>query len=165
MDRFLLQVQEAAEMTGTTEYKAFCDDVSGRFRDIFEASNIDCSRFIRTSDADHEAAVHAFWRVIEKNGFIYLGEHRSWYCKSDESFLTDSQVQDKLQADGSVAKVSKESGHKVELLSEENYKFKLSHFQERLLQWLDENPDVIVPATRMNEVSTQAQDRRDSRHA
>ncbi|GMF17058.1 unnamed protein product [Phytophthora fragariaefolia] len=145
-------VQEAAERSGTTDYKAFCDDVSARFGAVFAEADVSCSRFIRTSDADHREAVAAFWRAIRDKGHIYLGDHESWYCKSDESFLTEMQVEDRRDAAGNVVKVSKESGHPVEMLREENYKFRLSAFQDRLLQWLDDNPDVIVPKSRYNEV-------------
>ena len=152
-DEHGLKIQEAAERRGTTDYKAFCDDVSSRFVDVFRKANICYSRFIRTSDADHKAAVEVFWQTIQANGYIYRGHHEAWYCKSDESFLTDMQVEHKLDADGeTLIKVSKESGHAVERLCEENYKFRLSAFQDRLLHWLEENPEVIVPATRYNEV-------------
>uniref|UniRef100_A0AAV1VIA5 methionine--tRNA ligase n=1 Tax=Peronospora matthiolae TaxID=2874970 RepID=A0AAV1VIA5_9STRA len=152
-DEHGLKIQEAAESRGMTDYKAFCDDVSSRFVEVFQNANIDYSRFIRTSDTDHRAAVEVFWQRIRDNGYIYLGHHESWYCKSDESFLTDMQVEDKMDANGEgFMKVSKESGHAVERLCEENYKFKLSAFQDRLLQWLEENPEVIVPKARYNEV-------------
>eukprot|EP00644_Phytophthora_capsici_P003737 jgi/Phyca11/129258/e_gw1.82.32.1 len=151
-DEHGLKVQEAAEKSGTTDYKGFCDEVSSRFNEIFQEANVDYSRFIRTSDEDHHQAVDTFWRTIRDNGHIYLGNHESWYCKSDESFLTEMQVEDKQNSDGTVVKVSKESGHLVEMLREENYKFKLSAFQDKLLKWLDANPDVIVPKSRYNEV-------------
>lgn len=113
---------------------------------------MDYSRFIRTSEPDHHDAVNALWRKIQQNGYIYLGEHEAWYCKSDESFLTETQVEDKMDGQGHTFKVSKESGHKVEKVREENYKFQLSAFEDRLLQWLDSSPDVIVPKSRHNEV-------------
>lgn len=80
-----------------------------------------------------------------------MGLHRSWYCKSDESFVTDMQVEDKLMQNG-WEKVSKESGHMVEMVEEENYKFKLSAFEKPILKWLENNPNVIQPRTKHNEV-------------
>ncbi|KAJ0393417.1 hypothetical protein P43SY_005994 [Pythium insidiosum] len=146
-DEHGLKVQEAAEKAGTTDYQAFCDDVSSRFNTIFQQADVAYSRFIRTSDRDHHEAVTEFWRAIERNGHIYLGEHEAWYCKSDEAFLTETQVEDVVDpATGeALYKVSKESGHRVEKFREENYKFRLSAFQDALLAWLDANPDVIVP--------------------
>ncbi|GLE05127.1 hypothetical protein PINS_up014115 [Pythium insidiosum] len=153
-DEHGLKVQEAAEKAGTTDYKAFCDDVSSRFNAIFQQADVAYSRFVRTSDHDHHAAVAEFWRAIERNGHIYLGEHEAWYCKSDEAFLTETQVEDVVDpATGEpLYKISKESGHRVEKFREENYKFRLSAFQDALLEWLDANPDVIVPRSRHNEV-------------
>lgn len=150
-DEHGLKVQEAAEKSGTRDYKRFCDQVSARFEEVFQDADVKYSRFIRTSDADHRVAVETLWRAIRDKGDIYLGDHESWYCKSDESFLTEMQVED-VEKDGKLVKVSKESGHTVEILKEENYKFRLSKFQDRLLQWLDENPDVIVPKSRYNQV-------------
>ncbi|TMW63844.1 hypothetical protein Poli38472_002785 [Pythium oligandrum] len=152
-DEHGLKVQEAAEKTGTTDYQAFCDDVSSRFNHIFQRANVEYSRFIRTSEPEHHAAVAAFWKAIQETGNIYLGEHEAWYCKSDEAFLTETQVEDVTDpTTGEEYKISKESGHRVEKFKEENYKFRLSAFQDRLLQWLDANPDVIVPKSRHNEV-------------
>ncbi|RLN02806.1 hypothetical protein BBO99_00004892 [Phytophthora kernoviae] len=151
-DEHGLKVQGAAEKSGTKDYKRFCDQVSSRFEQIFQDVNVDYTRFIRTSDDDHHEAVAAFWRTIRDNGHIYLGNHESWYCKSDESFLTEMQVEEVEDQDGKVIKVSKESGHLVEMLKEENYKFRLSAFQDRLLEWLDANPEVIVPKSRYNQV-------------
>lgn len=158
-DEHGLKVQEAAETLGkTTDYKAFCDSVSSRFKQVFDQAQVAPSRFIRTSDEDHREAVHAFWTTIQRNGHIYLGEHEAWYCKSEESFLTDTQVQDVQDpATGATVKVSRETGHKVEKVSEENYKFRLSAFQDRLLEWLDNSPDVIVPRSRHNEVRAAVQ--------
>jgi methionyl-tRNA synthetase len=153
-DEHGLKVQEAAERSGTRDYQTFCDDVSSRFRRIFEAARVEPSRFIRTSEPAHHEAVAALWRRLHDGGHIYLGQHESWYCKSDESFLTDMQVEDRADPanPGCTRKVSKESGHPVERLSEENYKFRLSAFQDQLLAWLDANPDCVVPASRYNEV-------------
>ena len=82
-----------------------------------------------------------------------MGEHTAWYCKSDESFLTETQVEQRASDTHEVTTtVSKESGHVVERISEMNYKFKLSAFQEPLLNWLQDNPKVIYPSTKLNEV-------------
>ncbi|KAI9916758.1 hypothetical protein PsorP6_017944 [Peronosclerospora sorghi] len=151
-DEHGLKIQEAAEKRGTTDYKAFCDNVSSRFNEIFREANVDYTRFIRTCEKDHHEAVGVFWRTIRDNGHIYLGHYESWYCESDESFLTEMQVEDRTDANGNLVKVSKESGHLVEKMCEENYKFRLSAFQSRLLLSLVDNSEVIVPKARYNEV-------------
>ncbi len=70
-----------------------------------------------------------------------MGKYEGWYSVSDETFLTDEQVHDIIAADGKTSiKVSKESGHKVEWVVEENYKFKLTAMKASLLEWLNNNP-------------------------
>ncbi len=83
-----------------------------------------------------------------------MGIHESWYCMSDESFLTDTQVREAQDENGNSFMISKESGNRVEKLREHNYKFKLSAFQGRLLEWLEASPNVIVPRSRYNEVNS-----------
>lgn len=123
-------------------------------------ANMKYTEFIRTSDKKHHRSVRAFWKQLYENGYIYLGQHEAWYCQSDESFLTEMQVEDSVRSIVGLAgqmiqesyKVSKESGHAVEKLKEVNYKFRLSAFQQPLLEWLESSPDAIVPKTRYNEV-------------
>ena len=79
-------------------------------------------------------------------------QHEAWYCQSDEAFLTELQVEHKTADDGTVSTYSKESGHPAVWLSEDNYKFKLSEFQQPLLDWLTQNPCAIQPKSRLNEV-------------
>ena len=77
-------------------------------------------------------------------GFIYLSYHEGWYNKIEEMFIPDNQV-----SEVNSVKVVSESGHPVEWVKEENYKFKLSAFQDRLLAFYDENPDFVLPASRL----------------
>ena len=149
-DEHGLKIQQAASSSSSNAKTIdFCNHVSGQFQSLFNRANIDYDAFIRTTDAQHGRAVMSLWKNLESRGMISMGEHRSWYSTSDESFLTPMQV----EWDEVVGKMkSKESGHVVEQISEENYKFHLSHFRERLLQWLDDNPSLIVPASRANEV-------------
>lgn len=88
-----------------------------------------------------------------KNGYLYKGKHEGWYAVSDEAFYANNQVQESVdEKTGEKIMVAIESGQRVEWTSEENYKFKLSAFGDRLLQWIDENPSAIVPNNRKNEV-------------
>lgn len=73
---------------------------------------------------------------MELRGHIYKDKYAGWYCVADESFLTDKQLKTIKLDDGSEQKVSAESGRPVEWTEEENYKFRLSHFRDDLLQWL-----------------------------
>lgn len=88
-----------------------------------------------------------------KNGYIYKGKHEGWYAISDEAFYTANQVHEVIEEKtGEKVMVAIESGQRVEWTSEESYKFKLSLFKENILKWIQENPNVIVPSKRKNEV-------------
>ncbi|XP_075214343.1 methionyl-tRNA synthetase, mitochondrial isoform X2 [Lycorma delicatula] len=111
---------------------------------MFKLFDIDYTTFVRTSDEKHKATVQHFWKNLVSQGFIYKTSYSGWYCVADETFLTDSQIKLMEFADGSIKRVSAESGRSVEWAEEENYKFNLSHFKDDLLHWLkDEN--VVKP--------------------
>jgi methionyl-tRNA synthetase len=152
-DEHGLKIQEAAE-TSKVAPQLFCDDISARFRNVFDRYDISYTDYIRTTEDRHKVTVGILWQKLQDAGFIYLGQHQSWYSVSDETFLTDSQVMDVVvdEATGEKKKVSKESGHAVVYISEDNYKFKLSAFQERILEWLDSDPNLIIPHSKANEV-------------
>jgi methionyl-tRNA synthetase len=147
-DEHGLKVEKAAERAGRPT-SDFCDDVSAAFQSMCAKGGIEYDRFVRTTEPAHAAAVQALWTKLVENDAIYLGTHESWYCVSDETFLTEMQVEKSLCGQHMV---SKDSGHIVELVKEENYKFRLSAYQEKLLAWLDANPDVVQPRSRYNEV-------------
>eukprot|EP00501_MAST-03F_sp_TOSAG23-6_P000197 GSMAST32.ASY1.ANO1.200.1 assembled CDS len=124
--------------TGTDEHE-FCKEVSSKFRNVFDAFDISYDDFVRTTEPRHEATVVEFWKRLENKGFIYMGLHEGWYCTSEESFLTESQVVN-------------DTGQPVEWVKEENLMFRLSKFQKPLLNWIEKNPNVIQPKSRRNEV-------------
>ncbi len=159
---FLDQIQEAAKAKGMAPDK-FCASVSQEFKDLWDCTDVSYDHYIRTTEERHVQAVQAMWHRLETKGFIYKGKYEGWYCMSDEAFLTSTQVVDGHDKTGKPCKVSAESGHVVEWVTEENYKFRLSAFQEPLLQWLnnkDTNGEaVILPRTRMNEVLAFLRDR------
>eukprot|EP00667_Euglena_gracilis_P003859 EG_transcript_3873 len=144
------KIERAAEIKGLPP-KLFCDEIANEFKVAFQKFGMEPDFFIRTSDEAHEAQVQKMWMMLEEKGFIELGTHEGWYCVSDENFCTELQVQE-IVKDGKTIKVSKESGHPVEWIVEENFKFKLSAFQDKLLQFYEENPDWIIPAFRQREV-------------
>ena len=80
--------------------------------------------------------------------FLCLLEHSGWYCESEESFLTEKELT--ILEDDS--RVSKTTGNPASFVTEKNYMFRLSSFQNDILKWLEENPDVIVPSSRYNEI-------------
>lgn len=152
-DEHGLKIQEAAKGKGKTPAQ-FCDEVSEEFRSLMVQADISNDQFIRTTEERHKKAVHALWKLLEDRGYIYKGKYEGWYCVSDEAFLTPVQVADGVDKQGNPCKVSLESGHVVEWVVEENYKFKLSAFQKPLLRWL-ENTDQggsVIPRVRANEL-------------
>ncbi|KAJ2385031.1 methionyl-tRNA synthetase [Coemansia sp. RSA 2603] len=151
-DEHGLKIQQAAERAGK-EPLDFCTQYSNRFRDLQRASEAGVTDFIRTTDAKHYRAVEHFWNVLVERGYIYKGEHSGWYAVSDEAFYTESQIEDRLdEKTGCYRKVAIESGQPVEWVSEVNYKFKLTEFRDRLIDWIETNPDAIYPEIRRNEV-------------
>ncbi|KAI8355113.1 tRNA synthetases class I (M)-domain-containing protein [Choanephora cucurbitarum] len=131
----------------------FCNKVSKSFKDLCEAANIEYTSFERTTNPHHLVAVKELWNVLLKNGYLYKGTHKGWYAVSDEAFYAQNQVEEVIdEKTGEKIMVAIESGQRVEWTSEENYKFKLSAFQDRLLDWIAKNPHAIVPNNRRNEV-------------
>ncbi|KAF0683686.1 Aste57867_24248 [Aphanomyces stellatus] len=146
-DEHGLKVQQAAEKADKPTAQ-FCDEVAASFQAMCKQGDVQFDRFVRTTEPDHAVAVAAIWKTLVDNDFIYLGEHEAYYCISDETFLTEMQIE--KRDDGTM--VSKESSHPVELVKEENYKFRLSKMQGPLLEWLDEHPEAVQPPSRYNEV-------------
>lgn len=79
--------------------------------------------------------------VLQDKDLIYKARYEGWYSVSDEAYYTPSQIRDEVFADGSKGKVSIDSGRPVEWMEEENYMFRLSAFQDRLIQWLQSSPE------------------------
>ncbi|KAG1156522.1 hypothetical protein G6F37_007529 [Rhizopus arrhizus] len=151
-DEHGLKIQQAAEKN-KMDPLAFCNKVSESFKSLCEAANIEYTSFQRTTSKDHAVAVKELWNQLQKNGYIYKGKHEGWYAVSDEAFYTANQVQEAIdEKTGEKIMVAIESGQRVEWTSEENYKFKLSLFQKDILKWINDNPNVIVPNNRRNEV-------------
>ena len=121
------------------------DRVMQRFKNLWVTLNIANTDFIRTSEARHQEAVQKFFRTLEEKGDIYLGEYEDWYCVPCESFWTDTQL-----VDGKCP--NQDCRRPVEKLREESYFFRMSKYQQQLLQYLEENPGFIQPESRYNEI-------------
>jgi methionyl-tRNA synthetase len=140
------KVQRNAESQGRTP-KDFVDEIAGVFRAMGEALNLSYDRFIRTSDADHTLSTQELWRRIGANGDLYLSAYKGWYSVRDEAFYDEAETT--VGADG--VRVGGQ-GTPVEWVEEENYTFRLSGYQDRLLGLYESQPDFIVPASRRNEI-------------
>ncbi|KAF8923062.1 tRNA synthetases class I (M)-domain-containing protein [Dissophora ornata] len=151
-DEHGLKIQQAAAEAGVKEIE-LCDTVSQRFRELFDAANISYTTYIRTTEPRHAIAVKEIWDQLWDRGYIYKGMHEGWYSVSDEAFYPSTQVEEKMnEKTGEKYHIAIETGKLVEWTTEENYKFKLSAFTDKLLEWLDQNPDTIVPKSRHQEV-------------
>jgi len=136
------KVERAAQKAGLLT-PVFADQVSAAFwqmcRDL-KATNDD---FIRTTEPRHHTAAQALWRRVQQAGDIYKGEYEGWYCTVDEIFVPEAQLVDER---------CPTCGGKVERLKEESYYFRLSRYQQKLLDWYHEHPHFVEPAFRLNEV-------------
>ena len=142
------QKVEASARARGVDPQRFCDSVSENFRDLSPLLNYSEDEFIRTTEARHLRASQALWQaVIEAgNDDIYLDRYAGWYSVRDEAFYGEEEV-----SDGPGGKVGP-TGAPVEWVEEPSYFFRLSAWQDRLLEFYDANPDFILPRGRRNEV-------------
>ncbi len=121
----------------------FCNEMAAIFKETWAALNISYDRFIQTSEPDHHRASQEMVRRAFAAGDIYKGHYEGWYCNSCNNYYMESDLKDGLCPD---------HGTKPVWLSEENYFFKLSRFEQPLLEWIEKHPEFILPETRRNEV-------------
>ncbi len=140
------KVERSAEARGQTPQQ-FADEISSAFRAMTRLLNISQDDFIRTTEERHIRGVEALWRKLEEAGDIYLGRFAGWYSVRDEAFYDESEL-----IPGPAGARLAPTGAEVEWLEEENYFFRLSAWQDRLLAWYEAHPDAIAPRTRRNEV-------------
>ncbi|KAB5531197.1 tRNA synthetases class I (M)-domain-containing protein [Coniochaeta sp. 2T2.1] len=151
-DEHGMKVQKAAAAQDVPP-RQLCDTLAATFQDLAKKTNIDNDFFIRTTDADHIAAVEHFWFELKRNDYIYESTHKGWYCVSDECFYPESLIEKKMDPmSGRVNMVSQETGNVVEWIEEKNYHFRMTALKEKLLQFYNENPNWLLPATRQVEV-------------
>jgi methionyl-tRNA synthetase len=135
-------VANAAARAGV-EPQEWADRMVVKFTDVWRKLNISNDFFVRTTSERHGRISRAFVQKLYEQGDVYAGVYEGWYCVPDESFWLPSQL-----VDGKCP----QCGREVELLKEQNYFFRLSKYQERLLEHIEANPDFIQPEIRRNEV-------------
>jgi len=136
------KIEEKAKAAGITP-KEFVDIQAAEIKRIFDLMNTSYDRFIRTTDADHEAQVKKIFKKLYDQGDIYKSEYEGWYCTPCESFWTDSQLVDGKCPD---------CGREVHREKEESYFFKLSKYQKQLEDYINEHEEFIQPESRKNEM-------------
>ncbi len=137
------KVKRVADEKGI-DTKIFVDNLSESFKKTFLDFNISFDRFIRTTEKNHEEVVKYFFRKLYENGFIYKGLYEGWYCVYDETFFSEDEL-----LPGNLCPQCKRP---VEKIKEENYFFKLSSFQDKLLNHYLNNPKFVEPESRYNEM-------------
>ena len=140
------KVEKAAAMAGM-DPQAFTDRMSQNFRSLCSVMNFSNDDFIRTTETRHIASTQAIWRAIAEAGHIYLGAYEGWYAVRDEAFYAESEL-----VDGPDGRKLAPTGAEVEWVKEPSYFFRLSAWQDRLLEFYAQNPDFIAPDSRRNEV-------------
>jgi methionyl-tRNA synthetase len=129
--------------------KEFVDEVSQKFKEAWKVLNIEPSRFIRTTDKDHEKLVQEVIKKCNENGDIYKGEYEGYYCTNCEAYYTEKDLID------GCCPVHKK---KIEILKEESYFFRLSKYQKFLLDLYKKNPEFILPEERRNEIISRVEE-------
>lgn len=136
------KIELKAKERGITP-KAFVDEVAGEIKRIWDIMNTSYDKFVRTTDPIHEKQVQKIFKKMYEKGDIYLGKYEGLYCTPCESFFTESQLVDGKCPD---------CGREVKYASEEAYFFKLSKYQDRLVEYYNSHPDFIKPDSRKNEM-------------
>ena len=144
-DEHGLKMAQAAR-TAEMEPKAYADKMSANFKSMCDGLDISYDRFIRTSEPDHHRASQALWQAMGANGDLYLGRYEGWYSVRDEAFYDESEL-----IDGEGGKSSPQ-GTPIEWTVEESWFFKLSAYQQPLLDHFAAHPEFIQPDSRRNEV-------------
>ena len=136
------KIERKAAAKGVTP-QAYVDEIVAGIKDLWKLMDVDYNDFIRTSDERHVKAVQKIFRQLYEQGDIYKGSYEGWYCTPCESFFTELQLKDGNCPD---------CGRPVEKTCEEAYFFRLSKYQDWLIQYIEEHPDFIQPASRKNEM-------------
>ncbi len=142
------KIEKSAEEKGLNPIE-LADRVVGRFKDLWKVLNIEYDYFIRTTQSHHEKGVQKIFQKLKDIGDIYKGIYEGYYCVSDENFLSEDVP---LEDDGH--KVCPDCGKKAGKVSEGCYFFRLSAYQDRLLEFYEQNPEFVRPQSRMNEITS-----------
>jgi len=138
------KIERTAESNGEKPIE-LADRVVKRFQNLSDVLNITNDDFIRTTEERHRISVEEIFRRVEEAGDIYLSEYEGWYDVRNEAFITETQLEEILSLPDDKRPV-------IEKVKEESYFFKLSKYQEPLLEYYKDHPDFVSPSYRLNEV-------------
>jgi methionyl-tRNA synthetase len=139
------KIERTAESNGEKPIE-LADRVVERFQNLSDALNITNDDFIRTTEKRHKSAVEEIFRRIEESGDIYLSEYEGWYDVRNEAFITETQYEE-------IMGLPEEKRPTIEKVKEESYFFRLSKYQDPLLEYYKEHPEFVQPSYRLNEVT------------
>ena len=140
------KIEQKAAEAGVTP-KEYVDKIVANTKELWKLMNIQYDDFIRTTDERHEKIVQKIFRQFYEQGDIYKASYEGQYCTPCESFWTASQL---VEKDG--VKVCPDCGRPTELVTEESYFFRMSKYQDWLIEYIESHPDFIQPASRANEM-------------
>ncbi|WP_165247942.1 methionine--tRNA ligase [Adlercreutzia sp. ZJ141] len=151
MDEHGQKVADTAAAKGM-QPQEWCDSMEPAFRDAWDLLNITYTDFVRTTEPRHARSVQKFWCDLHDKGYLYKSSYEGWYCVHEETYYAESDLE--KNDDGQF--VCPDCKRPVQLMAsgEENWFFKLSEFQQPLLDFFEANPDFIRPETRKNEIVT-----------
>ena len=136
------KVAKAAQDAGKTPIE-FVDSIVPKFKELWSMLNISYDDFIRTTEKRHIDTVRYVLEILNKNGDLYEGEYKGWYCTPCETFFTKTQLTEPICPD---------CQRPLEEIAETNFFFKLSKYQAWLLEYIKKHDDFILPQTRRNEI-------------
>ena len=142
LDEHGLKVQQAADEKGISPQQ-HCDEMAPRFTNLWEKLHIQYDDFIRTTEKRHESVVQDILKMVYDKGDIYFDEYTGEYCVGCERFYTEKEL-----VDGKCPQHNKP----LETITEKNYFFKMSQYQQQLIKYINDNPDFIQPKHRKNEI-------------
>ncbi|SMN21450.1 similar to Saccharomyces cerevisiae YGR171C MSM1 Mitochondrial methionyl-tRNA synthetase (MetRS), functions as a monomer in mitochondrial protein synthesis [Maudiozyma saulgeensis] len=150
-DEHGLKIQLASEKNHYKNPRKFVDKLFPEFIGLDKFYNVKFTKFIRTTDPFHIENVLKLWELCNKNGYIYKGEHHGWYSISDETFYPESKVI--VDPKDSTRHINTESFNEVIYQSETNYYFKLSAFQDKMLDYIEnQNPEFVYPSSKRDQL-------------
>jgi methionyl-tRNA synthetase len=142
-------IERAAKREGITPLE-LANRVVGRYRELKEKLHFSNDDFVRTTEERHARGVREIIRRMDAAGDLYAAVHEGWYCSPCETFYTEKELAG--AAAGGLDRLCPVHGTPVEWKSEENVFFRLSRYQQPLLDWYDGHPQPVYPASRLNEV-------------
>ncbi len=143
-DEHGLKIYNKAKELGMN-IQEYCDVYSAKFLPLKTELNLSYNKFIRTTDEDHKKAAQEFWRLCFERGDIYKKSYEVKYCVGCEMEKTDSELQN--------GRCPLHPNQELEIINEENYFFRFSKYQDKLLDFYKNNPDFVLPSSRLKEIT------------